>query len=101
MEVGESGYDLCRVEPHTGQAEPPGRSEVVEKFPSSHVGEQQVEVTSVYAGPEELYQEGMFDGLKQGLVGEQFLIMDCIPNLQYFLLVLNVLNLLHLQDFVN
>ena len=69
MEVRESRDDLCRVEPHAGQAEPPGRPEVVEELPPSHVGEQQVEVPAIYTGPEELYQEGMFDGLKQWMVG--------------------------------
>ena len=64
MEVGESRDDLCRVEPHTGQVKPPGRSEVIEELAPRHVGEQQVEVMSVHTGPEELYQEGMFDALK-------------------------------------
>ena len=32
---------------------------------------------------------------------EQFLIVDLCSYPQYFLLVLDVLNLLHLQDFVN
>ena len=69
MEVGESWYDLCRVEPHTGQDKPPGRSEMEEQLTPGNVGEQQVEVTSVYTGPEKLYQEGMFDVLKHLLVG--------------------------------
>ena len=70
MEVGESRYDLGRVEPHTGQGKLPGRSEVVEKFTTGYVGKQQVEVTAVYTGPEELYQEWVFGVLKQSVVGQ-------------------------------
>ena len=99
MEVGEGRYDLGRVEPHTGQGKLPGRSEVIEKFPTGHVGEQQVEVSSVYTGPEELYQEGVFGVLKQSVVAPHQLLI--ILHLQYFLLVLHVLSLLQLQDFLN
>ena len=70
-----------------------------EQFTTGNVGEQQVEVTSVHTGPEELYQEGMFDVLKHLLVGRDQVFI--ILHLQYFLLVLDVLNLLQLQDFVN
>ena len=100
MEVGEGRDDLGRIEPHTGEGEPPGSSEVIEELTTGNVGEQQVKITSVYTGPEEFYQEWMFDVLKYSALGRDQ-VQTIIVYLQYFLLVLHVLNLLQLQDFLN
>ena len=65
VEVGESRYDLCRVEPDVVERKPAGRPEVVEELPPGHVGEEEVEVTPVHAGPQQGDQEGMLDLLER------------------------------------
>ena len=63
VEVGESRYDLCRVEPDVVERKPAGRPEVVEELSPGHVGEEEVEVTSVYTGPQQRDQERVPDTL--------------------------------------
>ena len=65
VEVGESRYDLCRVEPDVVERKPAGRPEVVEELPPGHVGEEEVEVAPVHARPQQGDQEGMLDLLER------------------------------------